>query len=148
VATHGAGSRLVSNPGFTIGLGHTVSAIIEVTVVDSEAVVVAVSGTTRLVRTVVVVVVTVRVDSTDSTDEMAVAGKVVTPVVVSFTVDCGMLKQEQAVEIAADSNFVRTINARHLVFRSQGSEDNTHKREAEICLFLRHCVCPLVLKKL
>jgi hypothetical protein len=118
VTTHGAGLRLVSNPGFTIGLGHTVSTIIEVTVVDAETVVVAVSGTTRLVWTVVVVVVTVRVDSTDSTDEMAVAGKVVTAVVVSFTVDCGMLKQEQAVEIAADLNFVRSINACHLVYRS------------------------------
>ena len=140
--------RLVSNPGFTIGLGHTVSAIIEVTVVDAETVVVAVSGITRLVRNVVVVVVTVRVDSTDSTDEMAVAGKVVTSVVVSITVDCGMLKQEQAVEIAADSNFVRSINACQLVFRSQWSQDNTHKREAEIRLFLRYRVCPLVLKRL
>jgi len=99
-------------------LGHTVSAIIEVTVVDAKTVVVAVSGTTRLVRTVVVVVVAVRVDSTDSTDEMAVAGKVVTCVVVSCTVDCGMLKQEQAFEIAADSNFVRSINVCHLIFRS------------------------------
>jgi len=107
VTAHGAGLRLVSNPGFTIGLGHTVSAIIVVTVVGTETIVVAVSGTTRLVRTVVVVVVTARVDSTDSTDEIAVAGKVVTAVVVSFTIDCGMLKQEQAVEIAADSNFVR-----------------------------------------
>jgi hypothetical protein len=92
VTTHGAGLRLFSNPGFTIGLGHTVSAIIEVTVVDAKTVVVAVSGTTKLVRTVVVVVATVRVDSTDSTDEIAVASKVVTAVVVSFTDDCGMLK--------------------------------------------------------
>jgi len=81
--------------------------MIEVTVVGEVMVVVAVSGTTRLVRTVIVVEVTVRVDSTNSMDEMAVAGKVVTTVVVSFKVDCGMFKQEQAVEIAADSNFVR-----------------------------------------
>jgi hypothetical protein len=122
VITYGAGLRLVSNSGFTIGLGHTVSVIFVVTVVGTETVVVAVSGTTRLVRTVVVVVVTVRVDSMDSTDEMAVASKVVTTVVVSFRVDCGMLKQEQAVEIAADSNFVRSINACHLVLGANGAK--------------------------
>ena len=97
-------------------MGHTVSVVVEVTVVVAEAVVVVVSGTTRLVRTVVVVVVTVKVGSVYSMDEMAVAGKVVTAVIVCLYVDWGILKQEQAVEIAADANCERSIAGCNLVF--------------------------------
>jgi hypothetical protein len=45
-----------------------------------------------------------------------VAGKVVTAVVVRRVVDCGMLKQEHAVEIAADANPARSFKVRQLAF--------------------------------
>ena len=88
----------------------------DVTVVVSEMVAVAVSGTTSSVGSTVVVVVIVRVVCVSTTDDIAVAGKIVTTVVALWEVDCGMLKQEHAVEIAADANPARSFKVRQLAF--------------------------------
>jgi hypothetical protein len=45
-------------------------------------------------------------------DDIAVAGKIVTIVVALWEVDCGMLRQEHAVEIALDANPARSFEVR------------------------------------
>lgn len=57
---------------------------------------------------VVVVSAVVTAEMVSVIDEVAVAGIVETVVVVVWNVDCGMLRQEQAVEMAEEANFSRT----------------------------------------
>ena len=63
----------------------------------------------RLVRIVVIAVVVVTAGIVSIIEEVAVAGNVETAVVVIWYVDCGMLRQEQVVEIAVDAKCLGDI---------------------------------------
>jgi len=84
--------------GQSVAIPPTVSVVLSMTVVVVDA------GTTRSVRTVVVVAVVVAAETVSVIDEIAVAGIVETVVVVVWNVDCGMVRQEQAVEMAEEAN--------------------------------------------
>jgi hypothetical protein len=79
-----------------------VSVVIDVRVVEVE------EGITRSVKRTVVVSVVAMAKTVSVTDEVAVAGMVEMAVVVVLNIDCGMLRQEQAVEMADEANSSRT----------------------------------------
>jgi hypothetical protein len=99
---------LSSKPGSKRALVQVATVRLKVLVAVINTVVVAVSGTSRWVRTVVVVEIVVTADTVSIRDAMAVDGIIETVVVVVLEVDCGIVRQEQAVEIAANANFSKT----------------------------------------
>ena len=88
--------------------GQSVAMTSMVEVVSTVRVVEVTAGTTRSVRIIVVVVVVVAAKNVSVTDEIAVLGMVDTLVVVVLNIDSGMLRQEQAVEMAADAKSSRS----------------------------------------
>ncbi len=88
--------------------GQSVAMTSMVAVVSTVRVVEVAAGTSRFVRIIVVDSVVVAAKSVSVTEAIAVLGIVDTCIFVVLNIDSGMLRQEQAMEMAADAKSSRS----------------------------------------
>lgn len=108
VTCHCGGFLGPSNPGSWSACGQSVAITVVVDVAGIMKVVDADVGMTRSVKMTSVVEVVVAAKTVSVTDEIEVEGIVDTLVVLVVYTDSGMLRQEQAVEMADDSKSSRS----------------------------------------